>query len=164
MELVKPGIGLLFWMTLTFGIVLYILSKYAWKPIIKSIKEREDSISDALNAAENARKKMDALKSDNERLLNEARVERDKMLKEASDMKDNIIAQAKKSADEEFRKKVASATEAIEKEKINAMNQLKTQVATLTVDLAEKILRSKMEDRQQQEALVNENLKNLNLK
>ena len=83
MELVKPGIGLLFWMTLTFGIVLYILSKYAWKPIIKSIKEREDSISDALNAAENARKKMDALKSDNERLLNEARVERDKMLKEA---------------------------------------------------------------------------------
>lgn len=164
MELVKPGIGLLFWMTLTFGIVLYILSKYAWKPIIKSIKEREDSISDALNAAENARKKMDALKSDNERLLNEARVERDKMLKEASDMKDGIIAQAKKSADEEFRKKVASATEAIEKEKINAMNQLKTQVATLTVDLAEKILRSKMEDRQQQEALVNENLKNLNLK
>lgn len=164
MELVKPGIGLLFWMTLTFGIVLYILSKYAWKPIIKSIKEREDSISDALNAAENARKKIDALKSDNERLLNEARVERDKMLKEASDMKDGIIAQAKKSADEEFRKKVASATEAIEKEKINAMNQLKTQVATLTVDLAEKILRSKMEDRQQQEALVNENLKNLNLK
>ncbi len=161
MELVKPGIGLLFWMTITFSIVLYLLSKFAWKPILKSLREREDSINNALNSAEDARKLMSALKSDNEKLLQEARIERDKMLKEASDMKDSIIAQAKRSADEEGRKLIANAKESIEREKLNAMNQLKTQVAELSVDMAEKILRKKMDDRSQQEAFVNDNLKSI---
>ena len=163
MELVKPGIGLLFWMTLTFSIVLYILTKYAWKPIMKSIREREDSISNALNAAEEARRQMDALKSDNEKLLNEARAERDRMLKDAGDIRENIISQAKKSADEEFRKKVASASEEIEKQKLAAMNELKTQVASLAVDLAEKVLRSELSDRSKQESFINENLKSISL-
>jgi F-type H+-transporting ATPase subunit b len=87
MELVKPGLGLIFWMTLTFSLVLFILSKFAWKPILNSIREREDSINNALNAAEDDRKQMDALKSDNEKLLQQARLERDAMLKEAKDMK-----------------------------------------------------------------------------
>ena len=91
-------------MTLTFSIVLFILSKFAWKPILNSIREREDSINNALNAAEEARKQMDALKSDNEKLLNEARQERDNLLKEARDMKDEIISQAKKTADDEARR------------------------------------------------------------
>ncbi len=164
MDLVKPEIGLLFWMTLTFGIVLFILSKYAWKPIMKSLKEREDSINEALNAAEDARKAMDSLKSDNERLLNQARTERDQMLKEANEMKDNIISQAKKSAEEEGRKIIIKASETIESAKLNALNELKTQVAVLSVDLAEKVLRRKMEDRGQQEAFVNENLKSISLK
>jgi F-type H+-transporting ATPase subunit b len=161
MELVKPGLGLLFWMTITFSIVLYILSRFAWKPILKIIREREDSINSAINAAEEARKQMDALKSDNQKLMNEARAERDRMLREANEMKNEIIATAKKSADEDFKKKVASASEEIEKQKLMALNELKSQVAVLSVDLAEKILRKKMEDRAQQEAFVNENLKSI---
>lgn len=163
MELIKPGLGLLFWMTVTFSIVLWLLSKYAWKPILKSIREREDSINNALNAADDARKQMDALKSDNEKLLAEARKERDRLLKEASEMKDSIIAQAKKSADDEARRLIANANDAIEKAKLNAMNELKSQVAVLSVDMAEKILRKKMDDRTQQEAFVNENLKSITL-
>lgn len=163
MELVKPGIGLIFWMTITFGIVFFILSKFAWKPILNAIREREDSINSALNSAEEARVQMAALKSDNEKLLNQARAVRDQMLKEANEIKESIIAQAKKSADEEGRKIIAKASESIEAAKLNAMNQLKTQVAVLSVDLAEKILRKKMEDRSQQEAFVNENLKSISL-
>ncbi|MCF8254381.1 MAG: F0F1 ATP synthase subunit B [Bacteroidia bacterium] len=163
MELVKPGLGLIFWMTITFSIVLFILSKFAWKPILNSIREREDSINNALNAAEEARKQMSALKTDNEKLLNQARAERDQMLKDANDMKDNIIAQAKKSAEDEGRKIIEKASASIEAAKVNAMNELKTQVAVLTVDLAEKVLRKKMEDRAQQESFVNENLKSITL-
>ncbi|MFN9581133.1 MAG: F0F1 ATP synthase subunit B, partial [Bacteroidota bacterium] len=122
-----------------------------------------DSINSALNAADDARKQMDALKSDNEKLLAEARKERDRMLKEAAELKDSIIAQAKKSADEEARRMISNANDAIEKAKIAAMNQLKSEVAELTVTLAEKILRKKMEDRSQQEAFVNENLKTITL-
>lgn len=158
MQLVTPGIGLLFWMTVTFSLVLFILSKFAWKPILKSIKEREDSITGALNAADDARKKMDALNADNQRLLNEARSERDKMLREANDMKEEILSKARKAAEDEGRKMIQSAKESIEKEKINAMNELKAQVAELSVDMAERILRKKMEDRNQQEAFVNEHL------
>jgi F-type H+-transporting ATPase subunit b len=164
MELVKPGLGLIFWMTITFSIVLFILSKFAWKPILNSIREREDSINNALDSAEEARKQMSALKADNEKLLNQARAERDLMLKEAHEMKDNIIAQAKKSAEEEGHKIILKANASIESAKINAMNELKTQVAILSVDLAEKVLRKKMEDRAQQESFVNENLKSITLK
>ena len=163
MELVKPGIGLLFWMTITFSVVLFILSKFAWKPILKSIRDREDSINNALNAADDARKQMDALKADNQKLLNDARREREIMLKEAGEMKDSIITQARRTADEEARRIVANANDAIEKAKLNAMNELKTQVAELSVDIAEKILRKKMEDRSQQEAFVNDNLKSITL-
>ncbi len=163
MELVKPGLGLIFWMTLTFSLVLFILSKFAWKPILNSIREREDSINNALNAAEDARKQMDALKSDNEKLLQQARLERDVMLKEAKEMKEEIISTAKKSADDEARRIVASANESIESAKLKALNELKTQVAELSVDLAEKVLRRKMNDRAEQEAFVNENLKSITL-
>lgn len=164
MQLVTPEIGLIFWMTVTFSIVLFLLSKFAWKPILTSIKEREESINNALNAADEARKQMDALKADNQKLLNEARAERDRMMREASDMKEQILARARKDAKDEGDRMIAAAKEAIENEKLNAMNQLKTQVAVLSVDLAEKILRKKMEDRSQQEAFVNENLKNISLR
>jgi len=163
MELVKPGLGLIFWMTVTFSIVLYILSKFAWKPILNSIREREDSINNALNSAEEARRQMDALKSDNEKLLNQARQERDVMLKEAKEMKEEIIAQARKTADDEARRIITNANESIEAAKLKALNELKTQVAVLSVDLAEKVLRKQMEDRSAQEAFVNDNLKSITL-
>lgn len=163
MDLVTPSIGLVFWSTISFLTLLFLLTKFAWKPITAALLERENSIDAALQAAENARKQMEKLTADNEKLLNQARAERDAMLKEASEMKDSIIAQAKKSAGEEGAKMLANAKEAIEQEKVAAMNQLKTQVAMLSVDMAEKILRTKMDDRAQQEAFVNENIKSISL-
>src|SRR6185436_13934237 len=109
MKLVTPDIGLLFWMLVSFGIVLFLLKKYAWKPILSSLKEREESIAEALNTAKKAKEEMTALKADNERLLNEARLERDKMLKEARDTKDAIIAEAKGKAQAEANKIMSSA-------------------------------------------------------
>lgn len=163
MDLVTPSIGLVFWSTISFLTLLFLLTKFAWKPITAALSERENSIDEALKAAENARKQMEKLTADNEKLLNQARAERDAMLKEANEMKEGIIAQAKKSAAEEGAKLLANAKAAIEQEKVAAMNQLKTQVAELSVDMAEKILRSKMADRTQQEAFVNENLKSISL-
>ncbi len=163
MDLVTPSIGLVFWSTISFAILFFLLSKFAWKPITSALKDREDSIEAALKSAENARLQMEKLTADNEKLLNQARVERDSMLKEANEIKESIIAQAKKSASEEGLKIVANAKESIEREKVAAMNDLKNQVAILTVDLAEKILRKKMEDRTQQEAFVNDNLNNITL-
>ena len=163
MELVTPSIGLLFWSALAFFILLFVLGKFAWKPNTQALKEREDSIDEALKSAEVARLQLESLKTDNQRLLNEARVERDKLLKEANEIKDQILAKAKSDAKSEGDKMISAAKEAIEMEKVNAMNQLKTQVANLTVDLAEKILRKKMEDRSQQEVFVNDSLKNITL-
>ncbi len=163
MDLVTPSIGLVFWSTISFLVLFFLLTKFAWKPITAALQEREDSIDEALKAAENARKQMEKLTADNEKLLNQARAERDAMLKEANDMKESIIAQAKKAAAEEGNKMIANAKASIEQEKVNAMNELKTQVALLSVDMAEKILRKKMDDRAQQEAFVNENLKSISL-
>lgn len=163
MDLVTPSIGLVFWSTISFLVLFFLLTKFAWKPITAALQEREDSIDEALKAAENARKQMEKLTADNEKLLNQARAERDAMLKDANEMKESIIAQAKKAAAEEGNKMIANAKASIEQEKVAAMNELKTQVTLLSVDMAEKILRKKMEDRSQQEAFVNENLKSISL-
>lgn len=163
MDLVTPSIGLIFWSSIAFFILFFVLTKFAWKPITKTLKEREDSIDEALKSAETARLQLESLKTDNQRLLNEARAERDMLLKEANEIKDQILAKAKSDAKNEGDKMITAAKEAIEMEKLNALNQLKTQVANLSVDLAEKILRNKMEDRSQQEVFVNESLKNITL-
>lgn len=163
MELVTPSIGLVVWSTLSFLILMFLLTKFAWKPITATLKEREESIEGALKQAEAAREQMQALKNDNERLLAEARAERDRLLKEASEMKDQILAKAKSDAKSEGDKMIAAAKESIEREKLTAMNQLKTQVAILSVEMAEKVLRRQLEDRGQQEAFVNDNLKSISI-
>ncbi|MBP9186687.1 MAG: F0F1 ATP synthase subunit B [Bacteroidia bacterium] len=163
MELVTPSIGLVVWSTLSFLILMFLLTKFAWKPITASLKEREDSIENALKQAEAAREQMQLLKNDNERLLNEARAERDRLLKEASEIKDQILAKAKNDAKVEGDKMIAAAKDAINLEKTNAMHELKSQVAQLSVDMAEKVLRHQLADRAQQEAFVNENLKSISL-
>lgn len=163
MDLVTPSIGLVFWSTMSFGILIFILTKFAWKPITAALKEREDSIHQALQSAEQARLQMDALKNDNEKLLREARAERDQILKEARELKDSIVNKAQKEGDEMKKKLVAEAAEAINKEKQAAMMELKAQVATLSVDIAEKILRKQLEKSPEQQALINDNLKNLTL-
>ena len=163
MDLVTPSIGLVFWSTMSFGILIWILTKFAWKPITAALKEREDSIHSALQAAEEARKQMDAFKNDNEQLLREARMERDQILKEARELKDSIMNSAQKAGEEMKKKLVAEAGDAINKEKQAAMLELKAQVATLSVDIAEKILRKQIEKTPEQQALINDNLKNLTL-
>ncbi len=163
MDLLTPSIGLVVWSTASFAILFFILTKFAWKPITQALKEREDSIHEALQSAEKARQQMDALKADNENLLREARKERDTILKEARELKDSIISKAQKEGEEVKKKLVADAAEAINKEKSAALIELKAQVASLSVDIAEKILRKNIEKNADQEALINDNLKRLQI-
>jgi F-type H+-transporting ATPase subunit b len=163
MQLVMPDTGLLIWMMITFLIVLILLKKFAWKPILKMIKDREDSIDNALKSAENAKLEMQNLKSDNEKILAQARNERDTMMKEARDMKDAIVGEAKGKAKEEADKILASAREAIQNEKMAAITELKNQVALLSVDIAEKILKRELSDENKQKDLIGDLLKDTKL-
>ena len=163
MELVKPAIGLIFWMFVSFGIVLFILKKFAWKPILSMIKERETSIEEALNAARKAKEEMVALKSSNEKILMEAKIERDKLMKEAREMKEAIIGEAKTKASKEAEKIIASARESIQNEKMAAITELKNQVASLSIEIAEKILKQELAEDGKQKTLVNSLLDDINL-
>lgn len=161
--LVTPELGLIVWTTLVFCILFFLLAKFAWKPILKAVKDRESSIEDALNAAEEATKKMEALKSDNEALLNKARAERDEMLKEAREVKDKIIAEAKTNANIESEKIIAAAKESINLEKLAAITELKNQVASLSIEIAEKILKDELSSADKQKAMIENVVKDINL-
>jgi len=163
MDLVKPEFGLIFWMSVTFLIVLFLLKKFAWKPILGIIKEREASIEKAINTAEEARKEMRELRSLNDKLAADARIERDKILKEAREIKDSIINDAKKIASEEGNRIVAAAREQINAEKFAAINELKNQVASLSIDIAEKILKSELSNEEKQKTLVKNLLQDIKL-
>ena len=142
MELVLPGIGLTFWMVLVFGLLLFLLKKFAWKPILSALKERENSIEEALKSAEAAKDQLSKLKSDNEALYKQAREERDQLLKEAKVMKETIISDAKKSAEEEGKRIIQAASEEINKQKAVAIAELKGQVASMSIAIAEKPISS----------------------
>ena len=161
--MIEPGIGLLFWMTLTFIILLFLLAKFAWKPILNAVNDREVSIIDALNQAKLAKQEMAQLKEDNERILREARAERDGILKEARDMKDKIVNQAKDSAKVEGEKMMEAARQSIQTEKNAAMADIKTQIGTLSVSIAENILKQKLDNDGAQNALVENILNKSNL-
>jgi F-type H+-transporting ATPase subunit b len=155
MDLVTPGIGMIFWSTLFFLILLFILGKFAWPAILTAVKARNESIKNALDAADKAKVEMAKLQADNQKILAEAKAERDAMLKEAKAVKDSLIAEAKEKASEEAKKLVQSAREAIQAEKNAAVSDMKAQMVTLSVDIAEKILRIKLEDSKAQKDLVN---------
>ena len=161
--MIEPGIGLLFWMTLTFIILLFLLAKFAWKPILNAVNDREVTIIDALNQAKLAKQEMTQLKEDNERILREARAERDGILKEARDMKDKIVNQAKDSAKVEGEKMMEAARQSIQTEKNAAMADIKTQIGTLSVSIAENILKEKLDNDGAQNALVENILNKSNL-
>jgi F-type H+-transporting ATPase subunit b len=163
MDLILPSFGLIFWMTLTFVIVFWVLKKFAWKPILGALKEREKSIQDALDAADRAKKEMELLQSNNEKILMEARAERDSLLKEARETKDSIINEAKGKAQKEATKLIQDAREAIQNEKSAALAELKSQVATLSIEIAEKILKSELSSDEKQKSLVNNMLKEVSL-
>jgi len=149
------SIGLFVWQTVLFLALLFLLRKYAWKPILTAVEEREEGIKSALDAADNAKKEMEALNADNEKILREAKAERDSILKEARELKDGIIARAKTQASEEADKVMASAREQINNEKMAAITELKNQVASLSVDIAEKILKAELKDDNKQKEMVN---------
>jgi F-type H+-transporting ATPase subunit b len=154
MDLVSPGIGLIFWSTLFFLVLLFVLGKFAWPAILTAVRARNDSIRKALDAAEKAKKEMAQLQADNEKILAEAKAERDALLREAKHMKDKLIAEAKEKASEEAKNLVKSARESIQAEKAAAINDMKTQMASLSVEIAEKILRIKLKDSKAQRELV----------
>ncbi len=154
MDLVTPGIGMIFWSTLFFLVLLFILGKFAWPAILTAVKARNESIRNALEAADRAKEEMAKLQAGNEQILAQAKAERDALMREAKSMKDKLIADAKEKATEEAEKLVKNARESIQREKAAALNEMKEQMATLSVDIAEKILRMKLEDSKAQKELV----------
>ncbi|WP_370900988.1 F0F1 ATP synthase subunit B [Chryseobacterium gossypii] len=163
MGIIEPGIGLLFWMTLTFVILLFLLAKFAWKPIVNAVNDRETSIVDALNQAKLAKKEMEELKADNERIIREAKIERDAILKEAREIKDRIVGEAKDVAKAEGDKLIEAAKQTIEAEKNAAMADIKTQIGAISVNIAESILKQKLDNSEAQNELVQNYLNKSNL-
>lgn len=146
MGLITPDMGLLFWMLVTFFIVIYLLKKFAWKPILESLKEREDTIEDALKSAEDARNEMAKLKADNAVILQEAKAEREEMLKDAREVKNKIIADAKKEAGAEAEKMIEAAKLQIQSEKASALKSIKEEVVGISIEIAEKVIRENLKD------------------
>lgn len=163
MDLVTPGFGLIFWTSTVFIILLLLLKKLAWAPILENVDARNKSIEDALSAAEMARDEMSNLKSDNERILKEARADRDKMLKEAREIKSSIVSEAKNLAKEEAEKMISSAKSVIETEKVAAISELKNTVGALSIEIAEKVLKTELKDPEKQNAYISDLLKKIKL-
>ena len=163
MSLINPGFGLVIWMLLAFGITLFVLAKFAWKPIMASLKEREDSIEESLQAAEKARDAMDDLKLDNEKLLRDAKDERDALLKDARKIKDQIIEEAKEKANAEGANIIEVAKEQIEHQKNAAVVEIKNTIASYSILIAEKILKEELKDKKKQADYAEKLLKEISL-
>ena len=163
MELLLPALGLLFWTLVAFLIVFFILKKFAWKPILGSLKERETGIADSLAMADRVKIEMAQLKNENEALMNKAREERALMLKEAKEMQDKIINQAKEQAKMEANKIITDATVAIQNQKMAALTDVKNQVGTLVIEVAEKVLRRELANKAEQENFIKQLADNVKL-
>jgi F-type H+-transporting ATPase subunit b len=163
MDLILPSSGLVIWQTIGFAILLFILAKFAWRPILGALDARDRSIEDALKAAELARNEMANLTAENERIMHEARVERDNMLHKANETARQMIEKAKEAAQLEGKKMIDNAKAAIETEKQAALEEVKVQVSALSLSIAEKLLKKNLADSSAQQALVEEMVKELNL-
>lgn len=151
--------GLIIWTTIIFTLLLIVLRKFAWKPILNAVDERNTSINEALQAANRAKDEIASLNHDNERVLKEAKLQRDTLLKEARVMKETIINEAKNEANNEAEKILLSAKDQIINEKMKAITELKNTVAELSIDIAENILKSELSDKSKQNDLINSALK-----
>jgi len=163
MDLVTPQFGLIFWTALVFILLLVILRRVAWGPILSSLKTREENIQEALDAAERAKEEMAQLKSENEQLLIEARAERDVILKEATQAAGRLKEEARADAQKETDRMIADARQAIDTEKNAALTEVKNQVAAFSIEIAEKIIREKLATDKQQEILVDKYLGEIKL-
>ena len=155
--------GLFFWQITLFLLLLILLKKFAWKPILSALDERENGIKDALTSAENAKKEMQNIQADNERILKEARAERDEMMKDAREIKESMLTEAKDEAKAEASKIIEAAQATIQSEKQKAITELKTQVAELSVGIAEKIVRKELANDKEQSALIEQLLKEVTI-
>mgnify|MGYP001174314189 FL=1 len=155
--------GLIIWTTIIFTLLLIVLKRFAWKPILSAVDERNKSIEEALKSADKAKKEMEMLNADNERILNDAKAQRDILLKEARDMKESVIKEAKVKANKEADKILTSAKEQIANEKMKAITELKNSVAVLSIGIAEKILKRELKEKASQEQYVEGALKNTEL-
>lgn len=163
MELVTPDIGLVFWTAILFAIVLFVLGRFAFKPIANALDSRRTSIKDSLEAADRAKSEMEKLQSDNEELLRQARAERDRMLKDAKTTADKTVAEAQEKAKVEADKIIKDAQESIRSEKNAAMADVRQQVASIALDAAEKVIRRELSDKSSQESLIDEYLDEMKL-
>ncbi len=154
MDLITPDFGLFFWMLVTFMLVFIILKKFAWKPTVNALREREDTIRTGIENAEDAKKQLTNVKIESDKIISTAIVERDKLIRQGREIKEQITTEAKEQAEMEARKIVETAKRLIEEEKIAAINQIKIQIASLSVEIAEKILRKKLQDDNQQRELL----------
>lgn len=157
------SLGLFVWQLILFIGLVLLLKKFAWKPILNAVNEREEGIKNALDEAENARKEMQNLTADNERILKEARAERDILLKEAREMKESIVSEAKEEAKIQATKVIEQAQATIQAEKQAAISEIKTQVAELSISIAEKVVRGELSDTAKQTKLVEDMLKEVTL-
>ena len=163
MELIKPDLGLLFWMVLSFGVVLFVLVKYAWRPILKALRDRERSISHSLLAAQRAKEEMAKIEFGNEKITALAKIERDNLLKEAKEIKNKIIEEAKEMAKIEAQKIVDDARKSVEKEKNEVINEIKNQIAALSIDIAENLIKKSLADKNKQKELIDQLVKDIEL-
>ncbi|WP_019989930.1 F0F1 ATP synthase subunit B [Rudanella lutea] len=163
MDLLTPDIGLLFWQIVIFGALFFILSKFAWKPITQSLKERETNIQSALDLAEKTRQEMALLKADNEKLLAEARSERESILRGAKEAADRLVADAQQKAQVEANRILEQARESMQNERQALVTSMKKEVVTLSLDIAEKVLRRELADQSAQEKLVQDLVANSRL-
>ncbi|AFU68795.1 ATP synthase B chain AtpF [Psychroflexus torquis ATCC 700755] len=163
MDLITPEYGLFVWQVVVLFVLIFLLTKFAWKPVMKAVGEREASINDALASAERAKEEMANLKADNEKLLQQARAERDEMLKEAQDMKKSIISEATEDANEKSERILEKAQITIQSEKKQALLEIKSQVAELSVQIAETVVKKQLDDKKEQMTLVNKMLDDVKL-
>jgi F-type H+-transporting ATPase subunit b len=163
MELLTPSIGLVFWATVAFLLLLVLLRKFAWSPILTSVKDREQRITDAVLQAEKARDEMAKLSANNERLLNEAREERAIIIKEAKAVGDKLIADARDKAGIEYSKKVADAGREIDNQKMAALTEVKNYAGKVALEIAEKVLKKEFSDPQKQQSYASELVDDLKL-
>ena len=158
------SLGLFFWQTLIFVGLIFLLKKYAWKPILSAVNEREASIKDALEAAKEDRYEMESLQSDNQRILKEARAQKEALLKEARSIRSEMINTAKVEAQSEANKILSQAQEAIQNEKRTAVNELKDHVSSIALDIATKVLQNELESKDKQMQLVSKLLQDSDMK
>jgi F-type H+-transporting ATPase subunit b len=163
MDLLSPGTGLIVWQLLIFVGLFFLLKAFAWKPILSSLKEREDSIQTALDQAEKAKQEMSALKSDNEKLLKEAREERDKILRDARTASARLVEEAQAVAKKSADRIIEDAKAVIQTEKQNALRDVRAQVAAFSLDIAEKLIKKNLAEDKQQKELVDALIKDLKL-